>query len=153
MAHEFETPNNPPQEKNMDFWNNKVGREIAQELKKEYGSKLKNYSEKQIDDLIAAKIMQRMKEGKLITHPSDKRKYTGFAADIPTGKIFTAEDIGQMSPREFLKNEPAINTQLKGIGVPRELEAKQAVQSGTMIWVNAYKRGDGVEVSGYYREK
>lgn len=79
-------------EENMDRWNNQAGREIAQEIKEEY---LKNMSKTNLfqkhdinwDDLIAKKIMERMKTGKLITNPNDKRKYsehkgksTGYAA-------------------------------------------------------------------------
>jgi len=63
-------------EENMDRWNNAVGREIGEEIKN------KNYSNEEIDDLIAKKVMERMRAGKLITHTSDKRKYTGFAANI-----------------------------------------------------------------------
>ena len=106
-------------EENMDKWNNAQGREIAKELIKEYGNKLKNFSEEQIDDLIAKKVMQRMKSGKLITTPNDKRKYTGFAADIPDGKVFTAEEIGKLSTDEFSKYENYIDTQLETYGVPR----------------------------------
>ena len=81
-------------EENMDTWNNRVGREIADEVRKiknNFGSKL---TDKQIEDIVAAKIMERMKKGDLITHPSDKRNYkdyekymkkdksTGYAANI-----------------------------------------------------------------------
>ena len=37
IYHENLTPNNPYNEWNMDSWNNDKGREIAQEIKKEYG--------------------------------------------------------------------------------------------------------------------
>lgn len=112
IYHELQTPNNPQGEKNMDSWNNNQGRRIAEELKKEYGTKLESFSAKQMDDLIAAKVMQRMKKGELITHPSDKRKYTGFATNIDAEKIFTPQQIAQMSPEEFAKNEAAIMKQL-----------------------------------------
>ncbi len=112
IYHELQTPNNPQGERNMDSWNNNQGRSIAEELKKEYGKKLENFSKKQIEDLIAAKTMQRMKNGELITHPSDKRKYTGFATPIDTNKTFTPQEIAQMTPEEFAKNEAAIMKQL-----------------------------------------
>jgi len=162
VYHENQTPNNPKGEFNMDSWNNNEGRRIADELKKEYGNKLKNLSQKQVDDLIAKKIMQRMKNGDLITKPTDKRKYTGFAANIdknaenenpPQGKIFTAEEIGNMNSEEFIKNEKAINKQLETFGVPKESEAQKAVQDGSMIWVDSYTRDDGTKVNGYYRSK
>jgi len=80
--HENQNINNPIGEKNMDLWNNYQGREIAKEIKNEYGKSLKNLHQSTIDDIIADKIMQRMRKGELITHPSDKRKFTGFAANI-----------------------------------------------------------------------
>jgi len=67
-------------EKNMDLWNNKIGREIAIKLVKELD--VNTISKESLDDIIADKIMQRMRKGELITHPSDKRKFTGFAANI-----------------------------------------------------------------------
>jgi len=48
---------------NMDLWNNAVGRA--------YGKKAKNW-----DDLYRL-LMKALKEGELIIHPSDKRKYRG----------------------------------------------------------------------------
>lgn len=89
--HEFQ-PNNPIEEKNMDLWNNKQGRRIAIQIKKEYGNKLNKMSKSQIDDIIAEKVMQKMRKGELITNPADKRKFTGFAADLDDVKLTTYED-------------------------------------------------------------
>ena len=107
---------------NMDNWNNAQGREIAQEIIREYGIAAIIPSEK-LNKLIAKKVMHRMKEGKLITSPNDNRVFqqgqpTGFAAPMPQSqiqqpKIFTPEDIGQMTPEEFSKNEKTINGQLQ----------------------------------------
>ena len=141
----------------MDKWNNAVGREIGEEIKKEI--KNKNYSNEEIDDLIAKKVMERMKAGKLITNPSDKRKYTGFAAniedefDLPQGKIFTAEEIGKLSIDDFQKFEKYIDKQLKEFGIPRENQARNMVSNDDLIWVDDYKRNDGTPVKGYYRRK
>jgi len=44
--HEKQNPNNPKNEENMDKWNNRVGRLIAKEIKKEYKDTLKNMTEK-----------------------------------------------------------------------------------------------------------
>ena len=144
-------------EENMDKWNNAIGREIGEEIKKEI--KNKNYSDEEIDDLIAKKVMERMRTGKLITHPSDKRKYTGFAAniedetDLPQGKVFTAEEIGNLSTDDFQKFGKYIDKQLKNFGVPYENQAKDMVLKGDLIWVDDYKRNDGTPVKGYYRRK
>jgi len=94
-----------------------------------------------------------MKLGKLIPSPEDKRKYTGFATDIPDSKIFTAEEIGNLSTDEFSNYENYINNQLKIYGIPRNIEAEEKVKGGDLIYVNSYTRDDGTEVSGYYRRK
>ncbi|MBQ2643963.1 hypothetical protein IJG14_00140 [bacterium] len=57
-------------ENNMDNWNNAQGREIAKELIHEYGIKVTAAFNPDVCDLIAEKVHQRMKAGKLITHPS-----------------------------------------------------------------------------------
>ena len=62
-------------ENNMDNWNNAQGREIAKELIHEYGIKVTAAFNPDVCDLIAEKVHQRMKAGKLITHPSDSRRY------------------------------------------------------------------------------
>lgn len=151
--HEKQNPNNPKGEENMDKWNNRVGRLIAKEIKKEYKDNLKNMSEKEIDDIIAKKVMQRMRLGKLITSPNDKRKFTGFATDIPENKIFTSEEIGKMTSDEFEDCEELINNQLKNYGIPKNVEAEEKVKAGELIWINEYTREDGTKVCGYYRKK
>ena len=75
-AHEFIgniKNNQDPRENNMDTWNNAVGREIGLEVKNEI--KGKNYSQQQIDDLIARKTYERLQAGELITDINDKRDY------------------------------------------------------------------------------
>lgn len=151
--HEKQNPNNPKGEENMDKWNNRVGRLIAKEIKKEYKDNLKNMSEKEIDDIIAKKVMVRMRLGKLITSPNDKRKFTGFATDIPENKIFTSEEIGKMTSDEFEDCEELINNQLKIYGIPKNVEAEEKVKAGELIWINEYTREDGTKVCGYYRRK
>ena len=67
------------------------------------------------------------------------------------GLFYTREQIDKMSTDEYLKNEPMIMQQLKTIGIPSQVQANQAVQSGGMIYIQAYTRTDGTEVKGYYR--
>lgn len=78
IEHENKTPNNPQGEWNMDSWNNHQGREIAKEIKKEYGKNLSKLTTNERDGIIAAKIIQKMKNGELITNPNDSRQYKGF---------------------------------------------------------------------------
>ena len=78
IMHEWKQSNNPLGEWNMDSWNNQQGREIAREIQKEYGDKFMHLPQQQRDDIIAGKIMYRMRNGQLITNPNDQRKYKGF---------------------------------------------------------------------------
>ena len=91
----------------MDKWNNQQGREIANEIIKEYGIIAKTYNDDKLGDIIAEKINQRMKEGKLITNPNDKRKF-----EERENKTFTRQDIEKMTPEEFAQNEKEIFKQM-----------------------------------------
>lgn len=74
---ENQTKNNPSDEWNMDSWNNDQGRKIAKEIIKEYGQDFYDKNPEKCEHIIAEKIMSKMRNGELITHPSDKRKYKG----------------------------------------------------------------------------
>ena len=73
--------------------------------------------------------------------------------DIDTNRVFTNEEIGQMSSDEFARLENFINQQLASGKVMPEAQAKQQVQSGNLVYVNSYTRSDGTKVNGYYRSK
>ena len=62
------------------------------------------------------------------------------------GNKLTEEEINKMYT-------DSINEQLSSFGIPTELQAQQAVQNGSLIWVNSYTREDGTQVCGYYRRK
>ena len=162
----------------MDLWNNEIGREIGRNMKNFIMGKPKSeYPREKIEDMIADEIVKRMKNGELITNPKDNRSFvnkklgvyeinklrkqfktfTGYASnienDIPENKIFTAEEIGNLSTKDFQKYEKHINNQLKNYGIPRNIEADEKVKTGDLIWVNSYTRDDGTKVCGYYRRK
>ncbi len=135
-----------PREANMDIWNNQQGQQIYDEIRREY-SNFNKLSEQQRKDIIAPKVVQRMKSGELITNLEDTRKYkiqelkipytptrsiggvntngvsTGFAA--PIEHVFTREDLRNMSKEEFAQNEKAIMKQLKEQGIPTRDELKK----------------------------
>ena len=73
--------------------------------------------------------------------------------DFDTDRVFTNEEIGQMSLDEFTRLENFINQQMLSGKVMTEEQAKQQVLAGNLIYVNPYKRADGTEVRGYYRRK
>ena len=96
--HEDSLKNNPPQEENMDKWNNYWGREIAKSIRKEYNpiQVIMMINNGKMDDIIAEKVIEKMRNGELITNPfKDKRSYqkkingyeTGYAVDVPNEKI------------------------------------------------------------------
>ncbi len=73
--------------------------------------------------------------------------------DIDTNRIFTNEEIGQMSQDEYSRLESFINQQVAAGKVMPEAQAKQQVHAGNLIYVNSYTRSDGTEVKGYYRSR
>ncbi len=140
VLHETQPKNNPQGEWNMDSWNNNQGREIAKEILKEYGNQVYKMSDKQRSDLIAEKIMDRMKNGELITKPDDPRKYDGKVENIineikkrwdgnPTGyasqvEPFSRQQIGRMTSDEFAQNEDIIMEQLRNGQIRDEAQEK-----------------------------
>lgn len=67
-----------------------------------------------------------------------------------SNRIYSREDVGKMSSAEYSKNEKAIDHQMRTVGVPTNNDLKN---SSDVVYVSAYKRADGTEVSAYYRSK
>ena len=65
-------------------------------------------------------------------------------------RIYTAEDIGGMTNKEFMSNEKAIDYQMANLGIPRESEL---ASNSDVVYVHAYTRDDGTEVKAHYRSK
>ena len=65
-------------------------------------------------------------------------------------RIYTAEDIGSMTNKEFMANEKAIDYQMANLGIPRESEL---TGNPDVVYVHAYTRDDGTEVRAHYRSK
>ena len=172
--------NQDPKESNMDTWNNAVGREIGLEVKNEI--KGKNYSQQKIDDLIAEKVYDRLKNGELITDLNDTRDYkkdfknrknsTSMTNPLLEGhieinefkdknnpykisenKVYTFEEISKMKPEEFRSQQDRILSDFVQRKIVREEEDQAQVQSGELIYVQPYQRSDGTDVRGYYRRK
>ncbi len=144
---------NPSNEKVMDYYNNQVGREIGERLKKDMKN-LKFNSEDEIKQYLAFQVNSAIKEKKVITDLKDKRIEATLKnmPDHPL-RVYTREDIDKMTSKEFEKNEKAIMKQMKEKGVPTNAEAQKAVTSGDMVHVQGYTRADGTEVKSHYRAK
>ncbi len=95
-------------------------------------------------------IMKQLQTGGFNT-PQESKNYGGYI-NTHTGdnRIFTAEEIGGFTGKEFSYYEPAINAQMKSIGIPTNNEIQN---SFGVIYVEPYTRADGVQVRGYYRSR
>lgn len=60
---------------NMDMWNNAVGREIGEKIRSDIKENGKKYSEKELDDILADAVYQKIKNKEVITDIEDKRIY------------------------------------------------------------------------------
>jgi len=65
-------------------------------------------------------------------------------------RIFTAEDIGEMSGNEFSQNEKAIDYQMGNLGIPRRNDLNG---NSDVVFVLSYTRSDGTKVKAHYRSK
>lgn len=65
-------------------------------------------------------------------------------------RLFTAEEVGAMSPREFAANEKAIDYQMENVGVPRNSDL---AGNSDVVYVHEYTRSDGTKVKAHYRSK
>jgi len=72
--HELTNTDNDFGELKMDTNNNKIGRDIANEIRNEYGSNWSKYSQQKKEDIIAEKVYRNMQQGKIILDPSGRRK-------------------------------------------------------------------------------
>ena len=231
MEHSYQ----PQEEKEMDIWNNKIGREIAKELSKEYKDIDKTFTWQSIEDLIAVKALEKIENNELMTSTANLKKgnllqgyveyneplslkdrltlaredklarYTQRLAESPEkiaqmqanlvsleelkapqearkqkvrdivegkvkfdenadlsgyvnqksndNKIFTQEDIDEMTEQEKKENAQAIMYQKQTIGVPTREQAQKVVSKGGMVHVRAYTRADGTKVRSHYRSR
>ncbi len=181
----------------MDSWNNHQGQQIYNEICREYPN-FKSLPETQQKDIIAQKVVQRMRAGQLITGLDDQRQFknnqklpftpirgvgtiwnngspTVFATAIDnqlpkeqsefygytnpltgSNKIYTIEDVGNMSSEEFAKHEKEIDAQIKAFNgaMPTNGDLhRETLTGGSVVYVNSYTRSDGTEVKSYYRSR
>lgn len=71
-------------------------------------------------------------------------------AIINDNRLYTAEDIGNMTSKEFASNEKAINYQMENLGIPRQSDL---TNNSDVVYVHAYTREDGTKVKAHYRSK
>lgn len=65
----------PLNERNMDLWNNSIGREIAYDVKQKMGKIYNSLTLQEKFDLVSDEIIKKMRNGELIINPNDKRQF------------------------------------------------------------------------------
>ncbi len=155
--HELEGKETILGKRNMDLWNNKIGREVVQDMKRDYGDMWKYMSEEMKKDLAAEKIVQLMCEGELITHPSDPRRFWNMDLERirEKDKVFYKGEydaLDEKSQETFLKqySRQLVDNDWK---IQDKSELDKQVKSGNLIYVEDYTKADGTKVHGYYRKK
>lgn len=144
-------------ERNMDLWNNKIGREVFLEMKEKYGIKLNPWTVDKYKDEAADRIMIKMKRGEMIIHPSDSRDHENFELErlkssdrvYYKGELNTMDEESRKAHAEHYMNQ-AVDNKWK---IPAKEELDKKVASGDMIYVDNYTRADGTKVSGYNRRR
>ncbi len=151
--HEDETPNAAIGERNMDLWNNSIGREIAQEMR----NSLLPITFESPKDIAARKIVEKIKNGDIITTPDDPRKFENMELERLSDKDrihYKDEFINLKGPisddimERYL--EQAIDNDWT---IPEKASLDKRVKSGELIYVESYTKADGTEINGYYRRK
>lgn len=129
---------------------------------------IKNNLNEKTDDLAsyvlnpAKRVKERLKQEwseRASKKSESKEKFegtvlTGYVNNYSnSNKIYTQEEIDNMSVKQKknLKNEIAY--QEKTIGIPTKEMADKAVKSGGMVHVKEYIRADGIKVHSYYRAR
>ena len=156
--HEDETPNAPWYERNMDLWNNQIGREVAYEMKAGHGKDYDLLGDNWAKEKAKKIIWEKMKKGELITNPfTDWRKFENMELDLlkDTDRIDTDMDFKKFDARTKelrAKNyiEQIIDSDWQ---IPTKENLDKRVQSGELIYVEEYTRGNGTKVHGYYRRR
>lgn len=143
---------------NMDLWNNSIGREVAENLKKILGKKFNDYSINELNDMASDIIIEKMRNGELITNPNDKRSYKKMMFDRLQDKdrIFYEDEYWDDMDDDERKRYSTHYTNYKNRiqnKFPTKAELQMKVLKGDLIYVKDYTRSDGVKVRGYYRRR
>lgn len=156
--HEDETPNAPLYERNMDLWNNQIGREIAFEMKEKLGDDYDLLGEDWAKEKAKKIIWEKMKQGELITNPfNDWRKFENMELDLLKDKdrVDTEMDFKKFDAKtKELRTKSYIDQIIDSDWeIPTKENLDKRVQSGELIFVENYTRGNGTKVHGYYRRR
>jgi len=155
--HEDETPNAPYGERNMDLWNNAMGREIAYDMKRQLGDDYDLLGEEWVNQTAKRKIWEKMQRGELITNTNDKRRYENLELELLNEKdrVYSDGEFKNFDEKvQALKMSKYMDYIVdNNWEAPTEKNLNKKVQSGELIYVENYVRSDGTKVHGYYRRR
>ena len=142
---------------NMDLWNNQIGRELAHEIKREYGGGIHLADPEFLECVTMEKVKDKIIRGEVITDPKkDKRKYSNMEKERLKDeyRVFYEDeywkDMDADERLRFKEHYANYKTRIQGkFPSKAELQAKTLI--GDLIYVNNYTRSDGTKVNGYYR--
>lgn len=143
--HEFETWNGPENERNMDFWNNSVGREIAQKMKKI--PEFINKSPEEISDIASRIIYEKMQNGELITSPDDMRKFNFFTGKRELAPKQQPQQNNTSNQNKKVENLSSSDSKYHN----RIFDGHRIVNGKNEVYVKEYKRNDGTIVKAHWR--
>ena len=156
LYEQFEPYSSPEAETNMDLWNNQIGREVGVEIKRNLGSDIKYYNMDQLLDIAANMINKKLKNGELITNPSDKRNFHNMKYERlrDSDRVFYKGEYGTLDEKAQDRfSKVYVNQQVDNdYKLPSKDELNKRVLTGDLIYVHDYTRADGTDVRGYYRK-
>ncbi len=139
--HEFETYTPLTQnETKMDIWNNTEGRKVVNEFfdyLKESKIDINSLSETQVEDILAQRINQKIRNRELITNPLDPRNNLEFRVFDNIYKYW-GKEIKEII--KFIKNPKSTNKRIYTIDELKKMSGKEMENDFKEIW-SQYKSG------------
>lgn len=153
--HENANPNNPSSERNMDLWNNSIGREVAHEIIHENSDDISLYTDEMLNDMAAEKIVRKMRAGDMITTPNDPRKFENMELERlkDEDRVFYKGEFSNI--KEKVNNRIMSNYLNQAIENNWQIDDKanldKRVSDGELIYVDNYVNSKGKRLNGYYK--
>lgn len=153
--HEDETPNAPYGERNMDLWNNSIGREVSREMKNgNMTNKVDPYAVLS-PTKAAGKIVDKMRQGQMITSPNDVRDYENMEYE----RLTNADRVYYKN--EFKDRKQDVNDEImsgylnQAIDNNWNIDTRESldkrVKNGELIYIDGYNKRNGQILNGYYK--
>ena len=155
--HENTNPNNPSSERNMDLWNNSIGREVAHEIIYENPDDLGLYTDEMLNDMAAEKIVRKMRAGEMITNPNDLRRFENMEMERlnDEDRVFYNGEFSNI--KEKVDNRIMSSYLNQAIENNWKIDDKatldKRVSDGELIYIDNYVKANGKRLKGYYKRR